>query len=77
VRLFDRTLRAVTLTGEGRRFYAQVTPLLVGLKEAAAESTGAIATAKAQLKVNVDPSFARLVLAMLARISRQISGSLA
>jgi DNA-binding transcriptional LysR family regulator len=63
VRLFDRTPRAVTLTDEGRRFYAQVTPLLAGLEEAAAEATGAKATARGRLKVNVDPSFARLVLA--------------
>ncbi|MEI9916033.1 MAG: LysR family transcriptional regulator [Methylovirgula sp.] len=63
VRLFDRTPRSVTLTGEGRRFYAQVTPLLAGLEEAAAEATGAKAAARGRLKINVDPSFSRLVLA--------------
>ncbi len=63
VRLFDRTPRAVILTGEGRRFYAQVTPLLAGLEEAAAEATGAKAAARGRLKINVDPSFARLILA--------------
>ena len=35
VRLFDRTPRAVRLTEEGRQFYAQVSPLLAGLEEAA------------------------------------------
>src|SRR5947209_5113878 len=35
VRLFDRTPRAVTLTDEGRRFHAQVMPLLAGLEDAA------------------------------------------
>ena len=34
VRLFDRTPRAVTLTDDGRRFHAQVIPLLAGLEEA-------------------------------------------
>src|ERR1700739_2093648 len=40
VRLFDRTPRAVTLTDEGRRFHAQVMPLLAGLEDAAAEAGG-------------------------------------
>jgi len=35
VRLFDRTPRSVTLTEEGRRFHAQVIPLLAGIEEAA------------------------------------------
>ncbi len=34
VRLFDRNPRSVTLTEEGRRFHAQVTPLLSGLEDA-------------------------------------------
>ncbi len=63
VRLFDRTPRAVTLTDEGRRFYAQVTPLLAGLDEAAAEAAGATAAVRGRLRINADPSFARLVLA--------------
>ena len=33
VRLLDRTPRAVSLTDEGRRFHAQVAPLLAGLEE--------------------------------------------
>jgi DNA-binding transcriptional LysR family regulator len=63
VRLFDRTPRAVTLTDEGRRFHAQVIPLLAGLEEAAGEAAGAAATVRGRLRVNVDPWFARLVLA--------------
>src|SRR5579864_3415243 len=43
VRLFDRTPRAVTLTEEGRRFHAQVVPLLAGLEDAAAEAAGSAA----------------------------------
>src|SRR5471030_811941 len=38
IRLFDRTTRKVTLTDEGRRFYAQVGPLLAGLEEAVASA---------------------------------------
>jgi DNA-binding transcriptional LysR family regulator len=63
VRLFDRTPRAVSLTDEGRRFYAQVLPLLSGLEEAVSEAAGSAASVRGRLRVNVDPWFARLVLA--------------
>src|SRR5580704_11884526 len=63
VRLFDRTPRAVTLTDEGRRFHAQVLPLLAGLEEAATDAGGSAAAVRGRLRVNVDPWFARLVLA--------------
>src|SRR6202044_325834 len=63
VRLFDRTPRAVTLTDEGRRFHAQVAPLLAGLEEAASEAAGAAAAVRGRLRVNLDPWFARLALA--------------
>jgi DNA-binding transcriptional LysR family regulator len=63
VRLFDRTPRAVSLTDEGRRFHAQVAPLLAGLEEAASEAAGAAHSVRGRLKVNADPWFARLVLA--------------
>lgn len=63
VRLFDRGPRAVTLTEEGRRFHAQVTPLLAGIEEAATEVAGAASEASGRLRVNVDPWFARVVLA--------------
>src|ERR1700736_2515685 len=68
VRLFDRTPRAVTLTDEGRRFHAQVAPLLAGLEEAVSEATSAATVVRGRLRVNVDPWFARLVLA--PRLSR-------
>ena len=63
VRLFNRTPRAVTLTDEGQRFYAQAAPLLAGLEEAAEAAAGAAATVRGRLRVNVDPWFARSVLA--------------
>jgi DNA-binding transcriptional LysR family regulator len=63
VRLFDRTPRAVTLTDEGRLFHARVTPLLAGIEDAANDAAGSAATARGRLRVNVDPWFARLVLA--------------
>lgn len=63
VRLLDRTPRAVSLTGEGHRFHVQVAPLLAGLEEAAAQAAGAAHAVQGRLRVNVDPWFARLVLA--------------
>jgi DNA-binding transcriptional LysR family regulator len=63
VRLFDRTPRSVTLTAEGRRFHAQVIPLLAGIEEAATEAAGAAAAVSGTLRVNVDPWFARMALA--------------
>src|ERR1700679_2054729 len=62
VRLFDRTPRAMTLTDEGRRFHAQVTPLLAGLEEAASEAADAVSSVGGRLRVNLDPWYARLVL---------------
>jgi DNA-binding transcriptional LysR family regulator len=63
VRLFDRTPRAVTLTDEGRRFHQSVVPLLIGLEEAATDAAGSAAVVRGRLRINVDPFFARLVLA--------------
>jgi DNA-binding transcriptional LysR family regulator len=63
VRLFDRNPREVSLTEEGRRLYAQVTPLLAGLDEAVAEVAGAAVVVRGRLRVSVDPWFARTVLA--------------
>src|SRR5271167_706664 len=63
VRLFDRSPRSVSLTEEGQRFHAQVLPLLAGLEEAASVAAGAAATVSGRLRVNVDPWFARMILA--------------
>ena len=63
VRLLDRTPRSVSLTDEGRRFHAQVAPLLAGLEEAATQAAGTAQAVQGRLRVNVDPWVARLVLA--------------
>ncbi len=63
IRLFDRTPRAVNLTDEGRRFYAQVAPLLSGLEDAANDATDAAHSVRGMLRVNIDPWFARAVVA--------------
>ena len=63
VRLFDRTSRTATLTEEGDRFYSQVMPLLASIEDAAGEAAGSAATVSGKLRVNVDPWFARMVLA--------------
>jgi DNA-binding transcriptional LysR family regulator len=63
VRLLDRTPRAVSLTDEGRRFHAQVAPLLAGLEEAASDAGKSSHAVRGRLRVNVDPWFARLLLA--------------
>ena len=63
VRLFERTPRAVTLTEEGRRFHAQVAPLLNDLADAADNLAGGSLAVRGRVRVNVDPWLARLVLA--------------
>jgi DNA-binding transcriptional LysR family regulator len=63
VRLFDRSPRAVILTDEGRRFHAMVAPLLTGLEDAATDIAGSATSPRGRLRTNIDPWFARLVLA--------------
>jgi DNA-binding transcriptional LysR family regulator len=63
VRLFDRTARAVALTEEGRSFYQRVKPHLSGIEDAAIQVAGSAAAVRGRLRINVDPFFARLVLA--------------
>ena len=63
IRLFDRTTRSLRLTDEGARFHAEVSPLLAAIEAAATEASGAGAAVRGRLRVDVDPFFARLVLA--------------
>jgi DNA-binding transcriptional LysR family regulator len=62
IRLFNRTTRSVNLTDEGRRFHAQVMPLLAGLEEAAASAALGGTAVRGRLRVNMDPLFSRLML---------------
>lgn len=68
VRLFDRSPRSVALTEEGRRFHAQVLPLLTSIEEAATQTAGASTAVSGRLRINVDPWFSRMLLA--PRLSR-------
>jgi DNA-binding transcriptional LysR family regulator len=62
VRLFERNAKIMRLTETGRQFCQEVGPLISRLQEVA-EETGRSATAvRGRLRVNVDPTFARLVL---------------
>ena len=63
VRLFERTSKSMLVTEEGRRFCAEVLPLLGRLEEAAEDATNASRVARGRLRINVDPTFARQVLA--------------
>ena len=63
VRLLDRTTRSVTLTGEGRRLYAEVAPLLVGIEDAFTQTSGSAEVVRGRLRVNVDAFFSRRMLA--------------
>lgn len=62
IRLFDRTTRAIALTDEGRRFHAQVMPLLAGLEDAITTTAAGRSAVRGRLRVNLDPYFSRLVL---------------
>jgi DNA-binding transcriptional LysR family regulator len=62
IRLFNRTTRVVSLTDEGRRFHAEVRPLMASLEEAAANASGGATAVRGRLRVNVDPFFSRLIL---------------
>ena len=63
VRLFERTSKTMRLTEEGRRFCTEVLPLLSRLEEATEETLRSGQTIRGRLRVNVDPTFARMVLA--------------
>lgn len=61
VRLLDRTTRAVALTDEGRRLYAEVAPLLTGIEDAVTVTSGSVVAVRGRLRVNVDAFFSRLL----------------
>ena len=61
-RLLDRNTRTVRLTESGKRFCEEVVPLLGHLEEAAGATRKGAAAVRGRLRVNVDPTFARLML---------------
>lgn len=63
VRLLDRTTRSQTLTDEGRRLYEAVSQHMIGIESAAGIASGSADVVQGRLRVNVDPFFARTVLA--------------
>jgi DNA-binding transcriptional LysR family regulator len=62
-RLFDRHPRKVALTEAGRALHAETAPLLGAMLEAAEAVAGDAARVRGRLKLNLDPWFARIVLA--------------
>src|SRR5258707_4855540 len=52
VRLLDRTTRAVSLTDEGRRLYAEVAPLLQGIEDLVRITRGASVLVRGPFSVN-------------------------
>jgi DNA-binding transcriptional LysR family regulator len=63
VRLVQRTTRSLALTDEGRRFYDQVRPLLLGIEDAAGEAAAAAGAVRGRLRVSADAYFTRVFLA--------------
>jgi len=62
-RLFERTSKSMRLTEEGTRFCQEALPLLAHLEAAAEDAANATGVARGRLRVNIDPSFARVFLA--------------
>ena len=63
IRLFDRNARATSLTEAGQRLFAEVSPLLAGIGEAAEGARGEASDVRGRLRLNCDPWFASLFLA--------------
>ena len=61
IRLFERSSKAVRLTEEGSRFCQQVLPLLTRLEEVVEDAERSSRQVRGRLRVNVNPSFGRLV----------------
>jgi len=63
VRLLDRTTRSLNLTDEGRGFYANINPLVLGIEDAVTITSGASGAVRGRLRVNTDAFSSRLLLA--------------
>src|SRR6266481_2527225 len=62
VRLLDRTTRSLKLTEEGRLFYANINPLVLGIEDAVTLATGSSGSVRGRLRVNTDAFTSRLLL---------------
>jgi DNA-binding transcriptional LysR family regulator len=61
-RLFERNSKVMRLTATGKRFCQEVIPLMARLQEAAQDTVLAATAVRGRLRINMDPTFARLVL---------------
>jgi DNA-binding transcriptional LysR family regulator len=61
-RLFERNAKVIRLTEAGKRFCEEVIPLMSRLEEVAEEAALVATAIRGRLRVNVDPTFARLVV---------------
>jgi len=61
-RLFERNAKVMRLTDAGKRFCEEVIPIMSRLEEAAEETVLSATAIRGRLRINVDPTFARLVL---------------
>src|SRR5271156_891545 len=61
-RLLDRNTRTVRLTESGKRFCEEVVPLLGRLEEVTTATTKGATAVRGRLRINIDPTFARLML---------------
>jgi DNA-binding transcriptional LysR family regulator len=62
VRLFERNAKVMRLTDIGKKFCQEIAPLISRLQEVAAETTHSASAVRGRLRVNIDPTFARLLL---------------
>jgi DNA-binding transcriptional LysR family regulator len=61
-RLFERNPKVIRLTETGRKFCEELVPLMTRLEEAAENAVRSATTVRGRLRIDVDPTFARLVL---------------
>src|ERR1700733_6091079 len=62
VRLFERNAKVMRLTDVGKQFCREAGPLISRLQEVAEQTVHSATAVRGRLRVNVDPTFARLVL---------------
>ncbi len=63
IRLFERNARSTVLTHAGQSLFSEVSPLLVGISEAASNAVAGDHLVRGRLRVNCDAWFCSLMLA--------------